>query len=38
MSERLMLPAIEMRLGALLEFNRRKDGSDVRSVTRYDPL
>ena len=35
MSERLMLPAIEMRLGALLEFNRRKDGSDaVRNKVR----
>lgn len=29
MSERLLVPSIEMRLGALLEFNRRKDEIDA---------
>lgn len=29
MSERLLVPSVEMRLGALLEFNRRKDESDA---------
>ena len=35
MSERLLVPSIEMRLGSLLEFNRRKDENDVsRGKTR----
>lgn len=35
MSERLLVPSIEMRLGALLEFNRRKDEIDAsRGKTR----
>lgn len=35
MSERLLVPSIEMRLGSLLEFNRRKDESDAsRGKTR----
>ena len=29
MSEKLLVPSVEMRLGALLEFNRRKDESDA---------
>ncbi|MBW4055571.1 MAG: cytidylate kinase-like family protein [Proteobacteria bacterium] len=29
MSEKLLVPSIEMRLGSLLEFNRRRDGSDA---------
>lgn len=32
MSERLLVPSIEMRLGSLLEFNRRKDESDASRV------
>jgi len=35
MSERLLVPSIEMRLGSLLEFNRRKDENDAsRGKTR----
>jgi cytidylate kinase len=35
MSERLLVPSIEMRLGSLLEFNRRKDEIDAsRGKTR----
>lgn len=35
MSERLLVPSIEMRLGSLLEFNRRKDEIEAsRSKTR----
>jgi cytidylate kinase len=35
MSEKLLVPSIEMRLGSLLEFNRRKDENDAsRGKTR----
>lgn len=35
MSEKLLVPSIEMRLGSLLEFNRRKDENDAsRARTR----
>ena len=36
MAERLLVPSIEMRLGALLEFNRRKDENDA-SVGKVRP-
>jgi hypothetical protein len=29
MSEKLLVPSVEMRLGSLLEFNRRKDENDA---------
>jgi cytidylate kinase len=32
MSEKLLVPSIEMRLGSLLEFNRRKDEDDVSRI------
>jgi cytidylate kinase len=38
MSERLLVPSIEMRLGSLLEFNRRKDEIDASRGKTYPTI
>ncbi|MGB9079688.1 MAG: cytidylate kinase-like family protein [Desulfuromonadaceae bacterium] len=38
MSERLLVPSIDMRLGALLEFNRRKDENDASRGKTYPTI
>ncbi|MFZ2949165.1 MAG: cytidylate kinase-like family protein, partial [Desulfuromonadaceae bacterium] len=38
MPERLLVPSIEMRLGALLEFNRRKDENDASRGKTYPTI